>query len=419
MSEQSSALAEFSRSIWAKVLGVLTITMMLLGIYVEIITAWRSTNEAIKAAADAAVAKQLAGAQTEKLSEEARVAKELNDAQTQKLKAEANVAKDINQAQLRRAKAEECSARMKAILDTQPLARALSAGDALQQECSDYIIQTPARPLDDAQVKMVDLLHFYRWLASNCHWTTPPNFDVADRFMADNSPAEYAAGRAAAQQSITQYTTVTKDLNSQMACVVIRSRFDEFTQKLDTLLPQRLGGDTADPARLSRQQPPTRSVAVTPDSLPTGNQVLDPDIEAVRRYKLAADHGDADGQFNLGKMYEAGRGGLPSDSMEAARLFKFSADQGHAGGQLHLAYMYETGSGVLKDLREAARLYRLSADQGNAEAQANLADFYERGDAGLRKDACQAIRLRQLAAAQGNTYAQRSLVGANTARCKL
>jgi hypothetical protein len=45
MSEHASVLSEFSRTIWAKLLGVLTAIMMMLGIYIEVITAWRSTSE--------------------------------------------------------------------------------------------------------------------------------------------------------------------------------------------------------------------------------------------------------------------------------------------------------------------------------------------------------------------------------------
>ncbi len=153
-------------------------------------------------------------------------------------------------------------------------------------------------------------------------------------------------------------------------------------------------------------------------SLAAGSPAPDPDVEAVRRYKLGADRGDADAQMNLGMMYGSGRGGLARDPLEAARLYKLSADQGNAIAQLELAYMYENGDILPKDWREAARLYRLSADQGNADAQANLADFYERGDAGLRKNACEAMRLRKLAAAQGNAYAERNLKEANAARCK-
>jgi len=57
------------------------------------------------------------------------------------------------------------------------------------------------------------------------------------------------------------------------------------------------------------------------------------DREAARLYKLAADQGNADAQFNLGLFYEHGRGGLPKDDREAARLFKLAADQGYAVAQ--------------------------------------------------------------------------------------
>jgi hypothetical protein len=41
MSEQLSVLTEFGRSVWVRVLGVLTVIMMMLGVYVEVVTAWR------------------------------------------------------------------------------------------------------------------------------------------------------------------------------------------------------------------------------------------------------------------------------------------------------------------------------------------------------------------------------------------
>jgi TPR repeat protein len=166
---------------------------------------------------------------------------------------------------------------------------------------------------------------------------------------------------------------------------------------------------------LSGQPAPTEPLS---GPLAAASPVPDPDVEAVRQYKLAADRGDAEAQLNLGRMYGTGRGGLAPDLREAARLYKLSADQGNAVAQLQLAYMYENGDVLPKDWPEAARLYRLAADQGNPEAQANLADFYERGDAGLRRNACEAMRLRKLAAAQGNAYAERSLKEANATRCK-
>jgi TPR repeat protein len=70
-------------------------------------------------------------------------------------------------------------------------------------------------------------------------------------------------------------------------------------------------------------------------------------------------------------MYLNGRG-VAKDDQEAVRLFKLAADQGNASGQYSLGFMYLNGRGVAKDDQEAVRLYKLAADQGNADAQAAL-----------------------------------------------
>ena len=51
-------MAEFGRSLWGKIIGVLTIAMMLIGIYVEIVGAWRSTYDARKSKADTELSEQ-------------------------------------------------------------------------------------------------------------------------------------------------------------------------------------------------------------------------------------------------------------------------------------------------------------------------------------------------------------------------
>jgi TPR repeat protein len=132
--------------------------------------------------------------------------------------------------------------------------------------------------------------------------------------------------------------------------------------------------------------------------------------ESIRLLKLAADQGDARAQFNLGYLYEEGRGGLPNDDREAARLYKLAADQGNAGGQNNLGFLYEQGRGGLpKNDREAARLYKLAADRGNAYGQANLGYFYEQGRGGLPKDDSEAARLYKLAGDQGTRRGQNRL----------
>jgi TPR repeat protein len=45
----------------------------------------------------------------------------------------------------------------------------------------------------------------------------------------------------------------------------------------------------------------------------------------VRLYKLPADQRNAHAQFNLGVLWEQGRGGLSKDDREAARLYQLAA----------------------------------------------------------------------------------------------
>jgi hypothetical protein len=84
------------------------------------------------------------------------------------------------------------------------------------------------------------------------------------------------------------------------------------------------------------------------------------DREAVRLCQLAADQGDAVAQFNLGRLYEEGRGGLPKDDREAVRLYQLAAAQRNRMAQVYLGISYHLGRGGLpKDDREAARLFKL------------------------------------------------------------
>ena len=60
------------------------------------------------------------------------------------------------------------------------------------------------------------------------------------------------------------------------------------------------------------------------------------------------------------------------DYKEAVRLYRLSAEQGNADGQYELGRMYFQGQGVPQDYKEAVKWYRLSAEQGFANAQHNL-----------------------------------------------
>lgn len=98
-----------------------------------------------------------------------------------------------------------------------------------------------------------------------------------------------------------------------------------------------------------------------------------PDVVAVKWYRLAADQGYEYAQYNLGCMYEDGRG-VKRSYKDAVKWYRLAADQGNARAQLHLGWMYEDGRGVEQSDIEAVKWYILAADQGQIEAKIRL-DF--------------------------------------------
>jgi hypothetical protein len=106
--------------------------------------------------------------------------------------------------------------------------------------------------------------------------------------------------------------------------------------------------------------------------------------EAARLFRLAADQGHAEAQYNLGGMHFHGVG-VAKDLLEAARLFRLAADQRNAHAEYYLGRMYFTGEGGVQDLAEAARLLRLAADQGHAGAQLYQGGMHDAGSGGMHR----------------------------------
>ena len=138
-----------------------------------------------------------------------------------------------------------------------------------------------------------------------------------------------------------------------------------------------------------------------------GQGVAKDEVEAVKWYRKAADQGDANAQYNLGNMYRTGQG-VAKDEVEAVKWFRKAADQGDARAQFNLGLMYDTGQGVAKDEVEAVKWYRKAADQGEAPAQLNLGVMYWFGD-GVVKDELEAYKWFLLSGAQGNELAKKKI----------
>jgi TPR repeat protein len=95
--------------------------------------------------------------------------------------------------------------------------------------------------------------------------------------------------------------------------------------------------------------------------------------EAARWYRKAAEQGVARSQFNLGLIYDNGRG-VPQDYAEAARWYLKAAKQGEAGAQFNLGLMYEYGHGVARNHVQAYRWVSLAASRAVGNDRKDFAD---------------------------------------------
>lgn len=168
----------------------------------------------------------------------------------------------------------------------------------------------------------------------------------------------------------------------------------------------------------------------------------------------AAEQGDAEAQFRLGKMYDMALG-VPRDEKKAVYWYSKAAEQEHAGAQFELGMTYYYGAEGFRtnlskaadwlrksnrqgniyavdylievewemnrefreQMADAASKYRIwevdyvqrAAEQGDAVAQCRLGWMYYEGSEDYPKDVAKAVEWYQKAADQGIAYAQFSL----------
>jgi TPR repeat protein len=125
--------------------------------------------------------------------------------------------------------------------------------------------------------------------------------------------------------------------------------------------------------------------------------------------RLAAENGDAQAQYFLGRLYAKGDG-VPKDYAKAAEYFRQSAAQGYAWAQNNLGAFYAQGLGVPQDYSEAVKWFRKAADQGDPLAQCSLGLSYSLGR-GVPTNITEALKWYQLAAAQNQPDALLALGG--------
>ena len=84
-----------------------------------------------------------------------------------------------------------------------------------------------------------------------------------------------------------------------------------------------------------------------------------------------AEAGNAEAQFNLGVLYENGRG-VARDYSKARKWWEKAAAAGDVKAQNNLGSLYENGLGVEQDYAKAREFYEKAATAGDAKAQYGL-----------------------------------------------
>ncbi len=109
-----------------------------------------------------------------------------------------------------------------------------------------------------------------------------------------------------------------------------------------------------------------RQTLVVRDYVPA-SQVQIPDLALLRQ---EAAQGNAQAQFELGRLYESGLG-VPKSHKKAMEYWKLAAEQNHPLAQYGLGWLYFYGEGVMTDFSEGCYWMRRAASQGVQKAIAH------------------------------------------------
>ncbi len=99
---------------------------------------------------------------------------------------------------------------------------------------------------------------------------------------------------------------------------------------------------------------------------------------AAEWFEIAAQNGDASAQYNLGALYNQGRG-VKKDYALAKMWYERAAAQNDPNAHYSLGVLFHLGQGIEQNYTEAAHHYQIAADLGNADAQYNLGVLYNQG----------------------------------------
>lgn len=120
--------------------------------------------------------------------------------------------------------------------------------------------------------------------------------------------------------------------------------------------------------------------------------------EARKNYLLAAESGLVEAQYRLGCILMTA-----FEHSDAVKWFEKAADAGHPDAFFKLGYCYEFGHGVPGNQAKAIELYQSAADRGNVDSQLKIGEHYK------SRNPKQAVKYYSMAAQSGNIRAYNAL----------
>jgi TPR repeat protein len=113
-------------------------------------------------------------------------------------------------------------------------------------------------------------------------------------------------------------------------------------------------------------------------------QLLQANEERFKKELSNAGNGSKESQYKVGVMYTEGIG-TDIDLAKAAKAFEQSASQGYVKAEYKLGLVYYEGTGVKLDRNTAYKWFKMAADKGYAAAQYYLGKMYASGK-GVKRD---------------------------------
>lgn len=130
-------------------------------------------------------------------------------------------------------------------------------------------------------------------------------------------------------------------------------------------------------------------------------------VQRFERQLAEAREGKLSAMYEVGRMYERGRG-VDIDLAKAARWYEKAASAGNAPAQARLGILYFEGRGVAQDHQRAHALLKKAAQENIPAAQYQLGLMYEWGTV-VRQDPEEALKWYQRAASNGDYRAENKI----------